>query len=417
MFFIRWNLPEVYIDETVEVGNILFCPLFYRLLCDGILFPRKGSGWFFRDDAVAAKRWLEKFASLGAAVSKDGLSVPISAKAASRMNLSADDRKQGYALIVSKAVFFDVSAEHAQDKPFAFVQREFDERARIMENNKTSGAYDITEKNIKLCLNSLYGKTAQSIGGSEHEPPMTACPWYAGAITAGTRRAVLEAALHAPNDVVQFMTDGVHFTRPVPELVLGKNLGEWEASEIRGLLCIHSGVYSSEETTKTRGMRPENLEDDSISLRELLMQKALAAWRDPTRPRVDFLQKEYVTAGSAVASRNRFRIIGRWGMKPRSLNVHGVGLKRAIGLEREIKLKGAKGAAELMKSFDSTQEREADRCHSLVDTVPAEPPADAFNQPSKAYKPKWLDKDLGFTLDNDWRREADLETEEVMLGL
>src|SRR5215831_15511989 len=94
---------------------------------------------------------------------------------------------------------------------------------------KKSGAYDITEKNIKLCLNSLYGKTAQSIGGSEHEPPMTACPWYAGAITAGTRRAVLEAALHAPNDVVQFMTDGVHFTRPVPELVLGKNLGEWEA--------------------------------------------------------------------------------------------------------------------------------------------------------------------------------------------
>jgi hypothetical protein len=263
----------------------------------------------------------------------------------------------------------------------------------------------------------LYGKTAQSIGGSEHEPPMTACPWYAGAITAGTRRAVLEAALHAPNDVAQFMTDGVHFTRPVPELVLGKNLGEWEASEIRGLLCIHSGVYSSEETTKTRGMRPENLEDESISLRELLMQKVLAAWRDPTCPPVEFLQKEYVTAGSAVASRNRFRIIGRWGMKPRSLDVHGVGLKRSIGLERAMKLKGAKGAAELMKSFVSTQEREADRCHSLVDTIPAEPPADAFNQPSKAYKPKWLDEDLGFTLDNDWGSEADLETEEVMLGL
>jgi hypothetical protein len=129
------------------------------------------------------------------------------------MNLSADDRKQGYALIASKAVFFDVSAEHAQDKPFAFVQREFDERARIMENNKARGAYDITEQNIKLCLNSLYGKTAQSIGASEHEPPVTACPWYAGAITAGTRRAVLEAALHAPNDMVQFMTDDVHFTR------------------------------------------------------------------------------------------------------------------------------------------------------------------------------------------------------------
>ena len=147
------------------------------------------------------------------------------------------------------------------------------------------------------------------------------------------------------------------------------------------------------------------------------MQKVLPAWRDPTRPCVEFLQKEYVTAGSAVASRNRFRIIGRWGMKPRSLDVHGVGLKRSIGLERALKLKGAIGVAELMKSFFSTQGREADRCHSLVDTVPAEPPPDAFNQPSKAYKPKWLDEDLGFTLDNDWASEADLETEEVMLGL
>ena len=92
-------------------------------------------------------------------------------------------------------------------------------------------------------------------------------------------------------------------------------------------------------------------------------------------------------------------------------------MKRSRGLERAKKLKGATGYDELMKSFFSTQEREADRCHSLVDTVPAEPPLDAFNRPSKAYKPKWLDEDLGFTLDNDWRSEADLETEEVMLGL
>ena len=282
------------------------------------------------------------------------------------MNLSADDRRQGYALIASKAVFFDVSAEHSQDKPYAFVQPLFDERARIVEKNKASGDYDITEKAIKLCLNSLYGKAAQSIGGSEHEPPTTACPWYAGAITAGTRGAVLEAALHAPNDVVQFMTDGIHFTRPVPELTLGKNLGDWERSEARSLLCIHSGVYSSEETTKTRGMRPENLEDESISMRELLMRKVVPAWRDPSCPCVEFRQKEYVTAGSAVASRKRFCIIGRWGVKPRSLDVHGIGLKRSIGLERALKLKGAKGYDELMKSFFSTQEREADRCHSYM---------------------------------------------------
>jgi hypothetical protein len=147
------------------------------------------------------------------------------------------------------------------------------------------------------------------------------------------------------------------------------------------------------------------------------MQKVPAAWRDPTCPCVEFRQKEYVTAGSAVASRNRFRIIGRWGMKPRSLDVHGVGLKRSIGLGRALKLNGAKGADDLTRAFVSTPEREAGRCHSFVDTIPAEPPLDAFNRPSKAYKPKWLDEDLGFTLDNDWGSEADLETEKVMLGL
>jgi hypothetical protein len=56
-----------------------------------------------------------------------------------------------------------------------FVQRDFDERARIKERIKATGVYDIAEKAIKLCLSSLYGKAAQSIGGSEDKPPVTAC--------------------------------------------------------------------------------------------------------------------------------------------------------------------------------------------------------------------------------------------------
>jgi hypothetical protein len=341
-FFIKWNLPEVYIDKNGEVRNIPFYPLPYRLPGGGILYPRKGSGWYFRDDAIAAKRWLEKYASLGAAISQDGLPVSMSTSAAKQM-LTGDERKAGFALIVAKAVVFHVSPEHADDRPYAFVQREFDERARIKGRIKATGAYDIAEKAIKLCLNSLYGKAAQSIGGSEDKPPMTACPWYAGAITAGTRRAVLEAAFQAPHDVVQFMTDGIHFTRSVPELGNGKGLGDWEASEVHDLLCLQSGVYSSAEMTKTRGMKPENLKGEGISVREMLLQKVLPAWRKPsdpfdeaTWPYVEFLQKEYVTAGSAIASRERFELIGRWGLKPRKIDVHGIGLKRSIGLERAI---------------------------------------------------------------------------------
>jgi hypothetical protein len=72
-----------------------------------------------------------------------------------------------------------------------------------------------------------------------------------------------------------------------------------------------------------------------------------------------------------------------------------------------------------MKAYVSTAEREADRCHTLVDTVPMEPQPelDVFNTPSKVRKPKWLDEDLEFTLDNEWAQEDDLETAEVLLGL
>jgi hypothetical protein len=237
----------------------------------------------------------------------------------------------------------------------------------------------------------------------------------------------LEAALHAPHDVVQFMTDAVQFVRPVPELGNGGNLGDWEASEVHDLLCLQSGVYSSAEMTKTRGMKPENLKDEGISMREMLMQKVLPAWRKPfdpfdetTWPYIEFLQKEYVTAGSAVASRKRFELIGRWGLKPRKIDVHGIGLKRSIGLERAIKMKGLECALEeWAKAYFSTPDREADRCHTLVETIPAEPPPelDVFNTPSKPHKPKWLDEGLEFTLDNDWAQEDDLETAEVILGL
>jgi hypothetical protein len=38
LFSIRWNLPEVYIDETEEIRNILFYPLLYRLLATVLFF-------------------------------------------------------------------------------------------------------------------------------------------------------------------------------------------------------------------------------------------------------------------------------------------------------------------------------------------------------------------------------------------
>jgi len=99
------------------------------------------------------------------------------------------------------------------EKPFAFVQELFDQRSKIVAETeakikvwKAGGEqgprpYNIWEKAIKLVLNSLYGKTAQSLG-SRGEIPNSSNPFYAGAITAGTRAQLLRAMLCNPHGII-----------------------------------------------------------------------------------------------------------------------------------------------------------------------------------------------------------------------
>src|SRR5208283_5224680 len=93
------------------------------------------------------------------------------------------------------------------------VEKCFSERARIVEETNVKRKawelagklgpepYDVREKILKLGLNSIYGKTAQSKGGSikrtaEGEmrafPPKEANPFFAAAVTAGTRAMLLD---------------------------------------------------------------------------------------------------------------------------------------------------------------------------------------------------------------------------------
>jgi hypothetical protein len=81
------------------------------------------------------------------------------------------------------------------------VPEAFEKRKTILAENERTGRYNIGEQVIKLGLNGLSGKVAQSIGGSETKPPGCYNVFYAGAIRAGTRRC--EAALQAPHEIVQ----------------------------------------------------------------------------------------------------------------------------------------------------------------------------------------------------------------------
>jgi hypothetical protein len=171
-----------------------------------------------RDEAIAAFKFFDRFKD-------DGL---------------ADFTRWSAApeIIVSEAMFF-IPGE-AASRPLAFIRTLFDERARIVANDKN----DVRGQVIKLGINSVYGKFAQR-NGQPGEPPAYACLWYAAAITAGTRRKLIEAALTDPKAVVAFATDAVFSTRPLPlEVPPTKILGEREFEKAAAISVIQSGVYT-----------------------------------------------------------------------------------------------------------------------------------------------------------------------------
>jgi hypothetical protein len=59
------------------------------------------------------------------------------------------------------------------------VPEAFEKRRLICAENERAGRYNIGEKVIKLGLNGLSGKVAQSIGGSETKPPSCYNVFYA----------------------------------------------------------------------------------------------------------------------------------------------------------------------------------------------------------------------------------------------
>jgi hypothetical protein len=113
------------------------------------------------------------------------------------------------ALEIEEAWIFKPGHEgQANDGPFDFVRDLFVQRRTIKEEADRAGRYDIREKAIKLSLNSIYGKLAQSVGG-DGDAPSVANPYYAAATTAYCRRRLIEAALIDPHAIVFFATDGI----------------------------------------------------------------------------------------------------------------------------------------------------------------------------------------------------------------
>jgi hypothetical protein len=223
--------------------------------------------------------------------------------------------------------------------PFAFIKTLFDYRASLPKS-------DIKQQVIKLGINACYGKLAQKIGSTKGKPPTFANPYYAAAITAGTRAKLLQASLASPDDIVMLATDGIVSSAMLPiSCPPVKTLGAWESERLaNGGVFVQSGVYVTSnavgvDSSKTRGFNPKKIGGNNIVT---LLRKTIPALWDRDAPSLDYPYHSYMTLGASVASRELYAHIGQWVEGTRTLDLRRSGVKRDVSHLKTMRRRRAK---------------------------------------------------------------------------
>lgn len=164
-------------------------------------------------------------------------------------------------------------------------------------------------KAIKLLINSIYGKFAQSVGSPKYGNAI-----YASLITAGCRTMILDAIATHPggmSNVVMVATDGVYFLDSHPSLPLSGDLGDWEHKTHDNLCLYKPGVYWDDKSRHAiaEGKRPVfkargvNAADFADSIARV--DRAFKRW--PRRAQGDLTAREGFT-WPTVTYRGRFSL-------------------------------------------------------------------------------------------------------------
>lgn len=190
-----------------------WAPFFYRDKGGAICYPSAiGSGWAWRPEYLAGER--------------------------------------GWSGVTfRRAWIYESSCDH---RPFADIPRAYLQRLALDRENPGAG------KVVKLAINAVYGKLAQSVGR-----PKFQCWTWASMITSGTRADILDAiAAHRDRNNLLFVaTDGI-FTKEKLELRKPldsgtdgpKPLGGWLGEEYGDMFSVRPGIYFSTDTAiKMRG--------------------------------------------------------------------------------------------------------------------------------------------------------------------
>ncbi len=170
-------------------------------------------------------------------------------------------------------------------KPFDWIHDLYQQRRVYKESGDARAIV------LKLALNAMYGKLAQSVGYDKHKAPAYQSYYLAGRVTAGTRAKLLRAAVAAGDSLISTMTDAL-FTRKQLDLPLSKELGEWDETIIDpGLLVVQPGVSLTPSTPcdDCEGVGCHNCSNGEhmaygrsrgFQRSSLSYERALSAWRE-----------------------------------------------------------------------------------------------------------------------------------------
>ena len=188
--------------------DLPYYPFFLRDNHGSIYYPSFGEGWYWKPEVDAALRAFEK----------GTLSTQLNAGSIEILEV------------------WEFAPYEENVKPFGFIPQVFEQRAEWIRRKRAA------EKVLKLAINSLGGKTAQSVGGSADNPPPYHNIGWAGYFTSYTRAMICDAIMQAPDKVIAIATDGIFSTVSL-DVSLGDGLGQWSEKVGDGIIAVQAGVY------------------------------------------------------------------------------------------------------------------------------------------------------------------------------
>lgn len=185
-------------------------------------------------------------------------------------------------------------------------------------------------KAIKLLINSIYGKFAQSVGNPTYGNAI-----YASLITSICRTMILTAIATHPKgqkNVLMVATDGVYFLDKHPTLPISSDLGAWDESTHDNLCLFKPGMYWNDSDRalieageapqfKARGIRSRDFAQHIADI-----DAQFRAW-----PKLSKKKNDYGTYASDMTARSQWKKKGSgWPHKKVTLSFSMVSMTQAI---------------------------------------------------------------------------------------